>query len=176
MADDAGRPVGGRRGALALYARGVRALALALAAVAGLGILTMMAVTCADVALRALGSPLTGAVDVVSLAGAVTLACALPYTTAVKGHVAIEYFFHKLGRRGRVAVDTAARTAAIALFGCLAWRSAAYGASLWRSGQVTPTLQVPVFWVPYLIAGCCGVTALVILGHLLRPGRELIQP
>ena len=49
---------------------------------------------------------ITGALDLGKGCGALVIAGALPYTTAVKGHVAIEYFFHKLGRRGRIVVDT----------------------------------------------------------------------
>ena len=161
---------------LEAYSRGVRALVYALAAVSGAGILAMMGVTCVDVVLRVFGRPLTGAFDIVKLAGAVTIASALPYTTAVKGHVAIEYFFHKLSRPWRIVVDTLARSVCIALFGFLAWQSIRYGAALRKSGQVTSTLQFPVFWVPYVIAFSCAVVALVILHNLLHPGKEMIKP
>lgn len=164
------------RRAVRVYEYVLRMLVLFLSVIAGLGVLGMMVVTCADVVLRALGTPFVGAYDIVRLAGAVTIACALPYTTAVKGHVAIEYFFLKLSRRGRVVVDTIARSIAMALFGFLTWQSLVYGASLRRSGEVSLTLQLPVFWVPYVIAFACGVTLLVILHNLLHPGREMIKP
>ncbi|MBN2307412.1 MAG: TRAP transporter small permease, partial [Candidatus Hydrogenedentes bacterium] len=99
-----------------------------------------------------------------------------PYTTAVKGHVAIEYFFLKLSRRGRIIVDTVCRSIGIVLFSFLTWKSVHYGSALKASGQVTPTLQVPVFWVPYVIALSCGVVVLVILHNLLHPGKEMIKP
>ena len=99
-----------------------------------------------------------------------------PYTTAVKGHVAIEYFFHKLPRRGRIAVDTVTRLIGMALFGTLAWYSALYGSSLRAAGEVSATLRVPIFWVPWVIAGSCALTVLVILLNMLHPGRELIKP
>ncbi len=154
----------------------VRLGVLALAGVAGLGILTMMVVTCADVVLRIAGSSLTGAVDLVTLAGAVTTACALPYTTAVKGHVAIEFFFHKLGRRGRVVVDSLSRAVLIGVF-CLVCRECIrYGGKLYASGEVTMTLKVPVWWVPYVVAVSAGMVVLVILCHLLHPGKEMIRP
>lgn len=162
--------------AVRVYERALRALVLLLSVIASMGVLAMMAVTCADVVLRALGSPFVGAYDIVRLAGAVTIACALPYTTAVKGHVAIEYFFLMLSRRGRVVVDTIARSLAMTLFGFLTWQSVVYGASLRRSGEVSLTLQLPVFWVPYVVAFACGVTLLVILHNMLHPGREMIKP
>ena len=86
----------------------MRGLIYALLAISGTGILVMIAVTCADVLLRLVRYPFVGAYDIVRIAGILTLGAGLPYTTAVKGHVAIEYFFHKLGRRSRIAVDTVA--------------------------------------------------------------------
>ncbi len=165
-----------RRRADRLVFGAVRRLVLGLAAVAGAGILVMMGVTCTDVVLRVFGRPLTGAYDIVGVAGAVTIACALPYTTAVKGHVAIEYFFHKLGRRGRLVVDTATRLLGMGLFGMLAWRSVLYGFVLKASGVATPTLQLPFYWIPWVIAAACALVVLVILGNLLHPGKELIKP
>ena len=154
----------------------VRGLVYLLAGIAGFGVVAMMGVTCLDVVLRLFGRPLVGAYDIVRIAGAITIACGLPYTTAVKGHVAIEYFFHKLSRRGRVVIDSLVRTACIVLFGFLSWQSVRYGLALKQSGQVTMTLQIPVFWLPYVIALACGAMVLVILYNLLHPGREMIKP
>jgi TRAP-type C4-dicarboxylate transport system permease small subunit len=154
----------------------LRWLVVALAAVTGLAILTMLAVTCADVVLREIGRPLTGVLDVVQLAGAVAISAAVPYTTAVKGHVAIEYFFHRLSRRSRIVVDTLVRLLGMAFFAVLAWQSTLYGLSLLRAGQVTSTLQLPVYWVPLFIALCAAATMGVILYNLLHPGRGMIRP
>lgn len=158
------------------YSGLVRGLVIALGVVAGIGVMTMMSVTCADVLLRVFRRPIAGAYDIVQIAGAITISCALPYTTAVKGHVAIEYFFLKLPRVGRIVVDTLARLIAISLFVFLAWQSIRYGNSLHASGQVTLTLQLPVFWVPYVIGTSCAVVAMVILHNLIHPGRETIKP
>jgi TRAP-type C4-dicarboxylate transport system permease small subunit len=161
---------------LGMYTGSIRILVLGLAFLAGMGILAMMAVTCLDVVLRLFGRPLTGAFDIVRISGALTIACALPYTTAIKGHVAIEFFFQKLGRRSRIAVDTTARLIGIGLFALLARQCIRYGHSLRASGQVSATLQIPIFWVPYVIGASCAVVVLVIVHNLLHPGREMIKP
>ena len=161
---------------LGVYTKALHGLVLLLAIVAGTGILTMMSITCLDIVLRLFRIPLAGAYDIVKIAGTLTIACAMPYTTAVKGHVAIEYFFHKLSRRSRIFVDTLIRLLGIALFACLTWQMVIYGLSLKRSGQVTLTLQVPIFWVPYVMAFSCGVMVMVIGYNLLHPGKEMIKP
>lgn len=158
------------------YRTVLRALVLAVSAVSGVGVLAMMLITCADIVLRLAGRPLIGAFDLVRMAGALTIACALPYTTAVKGHVAIEYFFHKLSRPGRVVVDTVLRLLVMALFGMLAWHSVRYGVSLRAAGELSTTLRLPIFWIPHVIAFSCSLVVLVTLHNLLHPGRTMIKP
>ena len=154
----------------------VRRLILLSVAAAGAGVVAMMAITCLDVILRVFRRPMVGSVDLVCIAMVFAISGSLPYTTAVKGHVAIEYFFHKLSRRWRTVVDSLARTMSMVLFGLLCWRSVTYGLALKQVAQVTPTLQIPVFWLPWIVAASCGLVVLVILYNLLHPGREMIKP
>jgi len=144
-------------------------------AVSVVGLLAMMLVTCLDVALRVCGVPIKGAYDVVRVAGAITIACALPVTTAMKGHVAIEYFFQRLNRRWRIAVDSLMRLLMIGGFLLAAVESVGYGVRFLKSGQVTDTIEMPIFWVPWLMAVSFAVTALVVVFHLVYPGRELVR-
>ncbi len=140
-----------------------------------LGLAAMMAVICADVALRIAGHPVKGAYDVVRVAGAVTIACSLPITTALKGHVAIEYFFHKLNSAWRVAVDSVMRMLMIGAFALAAFECVGYGQRFLKNGQVTDTIELPIFWVPWLMAVSFVVTALVVVFHLVYPGREMVK-
>ena len=165
-----------------VYARTLRLLVCALLGISGASVLAIMLITCADVILRlsvvkgVVRRTIVGAHDIVKIAGAVSLATALPYTTAVKGHVAIEYFFHKFNRSGRFVLDTLIRLLGMAFFAFLCWRSILYGMAFYRNGQVSQTIELPLFWVPWVIAFCCGVVVLVILYNLTHPGREMIKP
>lgn len=163
-------------GLIQRYHQALRLVTRGLAVLAGLGLMVMVGVTCLDVVLRIFGRSLKGANDLVMIASAITVAAALPYTTAIKGHVAIEYFFHKLGPRGRVAVDAMVRLLGMALFGCLTWFSIQYGQSLWNNHQVSQTLQLPIFWVPYVMAFSFVLVILIKLHHLLHPGKPMIEP
>ncbi len=158
------------------YHRVLRALVRFLGFLSGAGLMVMVAVTTLDVVLRVFRVPFTEAYDLVKIAAVLTVAAALPYTTAIKGHVAIEFFFHKLGRRGRAGVDALMRLMGMALFGLLAWGSVRYGNSLLESGEVSLTLGLPVFWVPYLLAASCGLVVLVKIHHLFHPGQSLLEP
>lgn len=135
----------------------------------------MVVVVCGDVILRLAGYPVKGAYDIVRVAGALTIACSLPLTTAMKGHVAIEYFFQKLNRTGRIVVDSLMRLLAIAAFTLAAYECVGYGLRFLRNGEVTGTIELPIFWVPWVMALAFGVTALVVVFHLVYPGREMIK-
>ncbi len=154
----------------------LRGLIHGMAVVGGLSILGMIVVTVADVVGRRFGFPVKGAYDLVRVLGAVAMGCALPLTKAVKGHIAIEYFFQKMGRRGRAGTDTAMRLILLALFGLLAWEFSLQGINFRQSGEVTATLHMPMFWVPWLAALACLVTAGVTLWHLVHPGRSMMRP
>jgi TRAP-type C4-dicarboxylate transport system permease small subunit len=163
-------------GLVAFGHHALRALVRFLGVVSGAGLMVMVLVTSLDVVLRVFRLSFTGAYDLLKIAAVVTVAAALPYTTAIKGHVAIEYFFHKLGRRGRAVVDALMRLLGMGLFSLLAWGSVQYGNSLRQSGEVSLTLQLPIFWVPYLLAASCGLVVLIKLYHLLHPGQPLLKP
>ena len=158
------------------YHQGLRLVVQWLGLVAGAGLMAMVVITTLDVVLRVFRISLPGAYDLVRIAGALTIAAALPYTTAVKGHVAIEYFFHQLGRRGRIVVDALMRLVGMALFGMLAWGSILFGSSLKRSGEVSLTVQLPMFWVPYVLAASCVLVILIKLYHVSHPGKPMLEP
>jgi TRAP-type C4-dicarboxylate transport system permease small subunit len=161
-----------------LYERGLRRLVLFLALVSGASLMAMILVTCLDVVLRLpfIGKGMIGAYDIIKIGGALCLAAALPYTTACKGHVAINFFAQRLKRRGRLILNTCTHLTGIALFSFLAWRTVLYGTEMLRNGQVSQTLQWPVFWLPWAIGFCCAVVALVLAHGLLHPDREMIKP
>jgi TRAP-type C4-dicarboxylate transport system permease small subunit len=149
---------------------------MAMAALSGLAVLSMIALTTADIVLRTFANGLKGSYDLVRIAGALSIALALPYTTAVKGHVAVEFFFQKMNRTGRIVVDSLCRVLVIGLLSTLSWQCVVYGNILRRTGQVSLTLQIPMYWLAYVIGIALAVTVLVKVHNLLHPGREMIKP
>ena len=68
------------------------------------------------------------------------------------------------------------RGSAMALFGLLAWGCVDYGNSLRAKGEVSMTLQLPIFWLPYTLAAACVLVVLIKIYHLTHPGKPMIQP
>ena len=106
----------------------------------------------------------------------ITLSCALPYTTAVKGHVAVEFFFNKLPPRVRLVTDSVMRLLTIGFFILLGVQGVKYAVSLKASGEVMLTLGWPIFWASYVMALAAVVSALVVLEHLLHPRKVFMSP
>ncbi len=158
------------------YAKIIRAIVLALAAFSGLCLLSLIAVTCVDIVLRRFQLALPGAVDLAQVLGCLCVATALPYTTSVKGHIAVEFFFRHLPRSWRVFFDTCTRLLSIALFAALSWQSFAHGITLKQTNKMTMTLNIPWFWVLWIMGVAFAIVILIKVYHLTHPGKELIRP
>ncbi|MDZ7346143.1 MAG: TRAP transporter small permease, partial [candidate division KSB1 bacterium] len=108
--------------------------------------------------------------------GAAAMGLAFPYVTAVKGHVAIEYFYQKLNAFGRSLVARVLHAVSIAFFILLSRELVRAGLRLQARGEVTPTLQLPFFWIYWILAAGCLVSVLVLFYYLLEPRKDLIRP
>ena len=132
----------------------------------------MMLLSCADVFLRLVSSPIPGTYEMVGLLGAVIIAFAMAYTSLQRGHVAVEMIYEKLPPRTQIVIDSAGSLIGAALFGMIAWQSAVYGIDLRQSGEVSLTLQMPLYPIVYGIAFGCGLLALVLLMDLIKSFKK----
>ncbi|MBP5511297.1 MAG: TRAP transporter small permease [Kiritimatiellae bacterium] len=139
------------------------------------GLAVMIIAVCTDVALRLFGASLKGAYDIVCVAGALTIAGALPLTTARKGHVAIEYFFQRLNRTGRLVADSISRIAIVLGLAAAVRACIVCGFRYLRNGDVTNTIEIPIFWIPWFVAFAFFLTLLVVFYHLTHPRRLLVH-
>jgi len=158
-----------------IYTKIVSTLVYAMAAVSGVSLLTIIGITCLDIILRRLGHSIPGAVDIVQVLGCLAVVAALPYTTAVKGHIAVEFFFRKLPRTTKVLLDTFTRLLVIALFAILCWRSFLVGLRYLKIGTMSLTLNMPLFWVLWLMSASFAVVILVKIFNITHPGKEMIH-
>ena len=140
--------------------------------VACAAVVVMMLLSCADVFLRLVSSPIPGTYEMVGLLGAVIIAFAMAYTSLQRGHVAVEMIYEKLPPRTQIVIDSAGSLIGAALFGMIAWQSAVYGIDLRQSGEVSLTLQMPLYPIVYGIALGCGLLALVLLMDLIKSFKK----
>jgi len=155
------------------YYDSVKAIGNLLNWVSSVALILMMSLTCLDVAMRYFFSrPIPGTYDVVSLAGAVLVSFAMPYTMLRKGHVAVEILVQNLSKRKQLVIETLTHLLGIALFLVLVWQAVKLGAHMKRVGEVTPTLLVPFYPILYCMALGFLLLCLAISVNLMKTWAE----
>lgn len=138
-------------------------------AVAGAGLVVMLALVIADViGIKIFSSPIPGAIELVALLGVVVTAFAIAYTYYLRGHIKVEFFVMRLPVRAAAIINAIVLILSIGLMGFLAWRSFAFAQVLLRSGEVSMTQGIPFYPFVYAIAICCLPVLLMLLAELIK--------
>lgn len=123
----------------------------------------MMLLTCVDVVMRrSFNHPIPGTYEIVGLLGALLISFALAYTTAQKGHIAVEFLVQRLSKKIQRVIDAANQLLGITLFVILSWQSVLYAMDLKESGEVSMTVQMPIHPFVFGIAIGCALVSLVL--------------
>lgn len=129
--------------------------------VACVGICGIMVVTCVDVIGRAFRRPIFGAYDLVCMLAVVAFSFALAYTQVMKNHIGIDFLTSGLRDRVQGIIGAIVYLVCIGLLVVFAWRSAVLARSLWVSGEVTMTMQLPYHFFVYGVGLACLPLCLV---------------
>jgi TRAP-type C4-dicarboxylate transport system permease small subunit len=139
--------------------------------IAGVALTLMMLVTVSDVFLRSLGRPIVGIFELVAFCGAVVIGFSVPYTSWGRGHIFVDFFVLKLPPTARKVIHTMTRGLGLTLFFLVGWNLFAMGKDLARSGEVSPTLQLPFYPIVFGLGVCCFLQSLVLLGDIVKVFR-----
>lgn len=134
--------------------------------VSGVALACSMFLTATDVLLRSLRSPIVGTYEIVGLLGAITIGFAIPQTSRLNGHVIMDFFTSRLPQGLGWILHSMTRILGIIVFSVIGWNLLTFGGDFRRVGEVTPTLQIPLYPVAYGIAFCCFVECLVLIVQL----------
>jgi TRAP-type C4-dicarboxylate transport system permease small subunit len=131
----------------------------------------IMLLTVADVIGRLFGHPIPGTYEVVGFVGAVIISFALPYTSVHNGHIYVDILMMKMPWLVRVVVNAVNDIVAMALFGVISWQCVHYANSMRATGEVSLTLQLPVYPFIYGVAFGCGMLSVVLFVDFVRQFR-----
>lgn len=140
--------------------------------IASVAIVSIVFLTVTDVILRRFRMPIDWAFEVVVLLGAIAIGFSVPQTTIHKGHVLMDFITERLSPRWQRIFSMITRCLGIFIFAIFGWRVFPYGNNLWRSGQVSPILQLPEYPVAYGIGICCFIVCLVLFYDLVQKFKE----
>jgi len=122
----------------------------------------MMFLTVSDVVLRLFRRPIPGTYEIVGFLGAVFVSFSLAYTSVQKGHIAVEFLVEKLSKAAQSVVELVTTLVCALLFTIVSWQSILYANSLRATGEVSLTIQIPLYPFVYGISVGCGLLAMVL--------------
>lgn len=142
--------------------RAVHGASRVMARLAAVAVVSMMLLTCADVLLRLLRCPIPGTYELVGFLGAIAVSFALAQTSLERGHIAVDFLAQRLSSGWQAAINGTNAAVGAILFGLLAWECVRHAADLHAAGEVSMTLQVPIYPIVYGIAAGCALLSLVL--------------
>lgn len=135
-------------------------------AVAGMWLMLLI-ITIDVIGAKAFRWPLPGVFDMVCPLEFIIVALAIPFTQILKGHVAIEFFVGQLGKRTQAVITTIAAMLALILFLAMTWQMFSYSRTIQLSGEITPSLRIPVFPITYIATLSFFLMSLLVFGEFL---------
>jgi TRAP-type C4-dicarboxylate transport system permease small subunit len=142
---------------------------------AGVCICGMMLLTCSDVFMRIFRRPIPGTYELVGFMGALFAAFSLAYTSYQRGHIAVDFLVQKFSTTTRAVIMGVNDLIGASLFVLIAAQCVRYGNNLKLNGEVSMTLQLPVYPVLYGIALGCGLLGLFLLFMGVSNWAKLIR-
>lgn len=142
--------------------------------IAGVAIVAMMLITCADVVLRYFRMPIPGTYELVCFLGAIAAAFAMAYTSLEKGHVSVSFVVALFPKRIQGFIESIVHIFGLFLFILITWQSAIYATDLRLSGEVSLTLELPFYPFVYGIAFSAAVVCLILISDLFKNIRKMI--
>lgn len=150
-------------------------LNLVLMGIAGLFLVGMIVLTCANVFLRLVWIPVAGTFELMGYFGAVLTAFAMGYTQIKKGYIAVDIVVLRFSKRVQNVLKGANAIICTGFFTLATWQISKYAANLRETEEVTETLQIVYYPFTYAVAVGCGALALVFFMEFLKtliPGKE----
>ena len=133
----------------------------------------MMLLTVVDVVGRFFKSPIFGSVELVGFLATIVIATALPYTYKVDGHVGVEILVRLLSKKTQLIIDIFTRTISLVLFCLVTWQMFLYAEDIYKTGEVSMNLELPLYYIIYLLAFGLLIFSVTILETILKNIQQL---
>ena len=140
--------------------------------VGGVSLLFIMFLTISDVVLRFMKRPIVGTYELVCFGGALVIGFSLPYVSWRKGHIYVDFLIKSFSRRIKNGFNYVTRSLGIVLFILAGWNLIKYALDIKKSGEVSPTLELPYYPFIFAVGICCFVECLSLVGDIWKIWRE----
>ena len=136
--------------------------------IASVALTFMICLTTADVILRGFGRPIAGTYEIVAICGGIVIGFTTPITSWMRGHISMDFLVNKLSEGGKNLVNIITRCVGIGLSLTISWYIFKIGTRFLTGGEVSGSIQLPLYPVAYAISGSFLVLSFVLLGDILK--------
>ena len=145
-----------------------RILSRAFMGLAGVFLVAMILITCANIFSRLVWVPIKGTFELMGFFGAVTTAFALGYTQLDKAHISVDILVNRFPPKIRMALTGINSFICMIFFSLAGWQLTRWAATIRETGEVTETLRIIYYPFTYAVALGCFLLALVLLVEFLK--------
>lgn len=131
-------------------------------------LVVLMVLIVADVIMRYFfNSPIPGVFELTEQATGLVVVLSLAYCALEKGHINVDLVISRFSKKGQAVFGSIAAILGIGIIFIMVWQTAGYVKVMFRSGQSTTTLLIPLF--PFITVTTIGLTLflLVLIGDFL---------
>lgn len=153
---------------MALFENIIRSVIRSLAWIAGIFLVAMMLLTCANIFLRIVWLPVKGTFELMGFFGAIATAFALGYTQIERGNVAVDILFSAYSKRAKKYLNVLNSGICMIFFAFVAWQIARWSTTLKNTGELTETLRISYYPFSYGVALGFAILSIVFLSDLIR--------
>lgn len=139
----------------------------------GVALVCILVLTVGDVILRKYFKPIAGIYDLTILLGAIVIGFATPITTLRKAHVCVTFLTEKVTLGWRKGFKIITHCMEIFLFSLLGFELISSGIELYRAGEVSDTIHLPLYLFELGIGVSFLVNCLIILFMIFDEGGKV---
>lgn len=151
-----------------IFFDGVLKLSKGFQTIAGISLSFMVFLTTLDVVIRLFGKPVPGAVEIIAICGGIVVGFAVPISFIRRSHIAVDIVLNILPPAARKVVYILTRFVAIGLCCLIGWNFFKIGKGLLKGGEVSGTLQIPLYPICYALGACFFVLIIVLFCDILK--------
>jgi TRAP-type C4-dicarboxylate transport system permease small subunit len=132
----------------------------------------MLMVTINVIMRKVFNAPILGTYDLSGFLTVIAIGCGLAFCNIENGHIEIEFFVSKAGRRTQKWITAAGRVLSFFVLTVYTYALVNLGSRLMKANEVSVTTKTPLFVFVYLLAVCFFVFALTVLVKIFEKNTE----
>jgi TRAP-type C4-dicarboxylate transport system permease small subunit len=136
--------------------------------IGGFFLVAMILLTCANIFLRLVWTPVRGTFELMGFFSAIVAAFALGYTHIHRGHIGIDILVNGFSATAQRILSGINYAICMVFFAIAGWQIARWATVLRNTGEVTETLRIIFYPFVYAVSLGCILLALVLLVDILK--------